>query len=98
MGLVEELQQLEKLRESGALTEDEFSAAKRKLLSDAPADNAVSGVSSGQPQSLFEENRSLGEAANRYVTFRIVMTIVGLLLFLFFASRLFGVFHGIRNF
>lgn len=44
MSLSEELKRLQELRESGALTEEEFSAAKQKLLNEPPsrpADNSL---------------------------------------------------------
>lgn len=53
------------------MTDEEFAQAKRKLL-----------VSKEEgPQS--EPDRTLGEAANRYVSFRIVMAVIGLIIFLF---------------
>ncbi len=44
MSLSEELKQLQELREAGALTEEEFSVAKQKLLNEqpsGPADNSL---------------------------------------------------------
>ena len=71
MSLADELEKLERLRESGALSDDEFQAAKRSLLSPA-----------AQPSPA--EDQSLGRAANRYVSFQMVMAVVGVIIFLIF--------------
>jgi cytochrome c-type biogenesis protein CcmH/NrfG len=75
MSLTDELQRLAELRASGALTEAEFEQAKAKLLSpQAPPPNR-------QPDDRLEN--SVGRAANRYVTFQMVMAVVAMLVFLF---------------
>jgi len=75
MSLASELQRLAELRTSGALTEAEFLQAKAKLLErDHGHDDGA-----GDPKP----NESLGRAANRYVTFQMVMAVIGILIFLF---------------
>lgn len=73
MSLTDELTKLAALRQSGALTETEFQQAKARLLG-SPSDDTVS------PDTL----DTLGEAANRYVSFQMIMAVVGILIFLFF--------------
>ena len=95
MSLADELEKLQNLREEGALTEDEFHAAKSKLLNApaAPSGN-VNNWSGSQLSDFVEHDNSLGTAANRYVTFKIVMAIIGLIAFLFFASHFFSSMNG----
>ena len=80
MSLVDELERLKELRESGALTEAEFEVAKRKMLSreddGGPVDREIG--------DYMDQDSSLGTAANRYVTFRIVMGVLSAILALFF--------------
>ena len=70
--LAQELEKLARLHESGALTDEEFARAKDAALNrkdhEAVPDH--------------QESASLGSAANRYVTFQIGMSIVGLIVFL----------------
>ncbi|MCU0776877.1 MAG: SHOCT domain-containing protein [Akkermansiaceae bacterium] len=75
MSLSDELQRLAELRASGALTDSEFEQAKAKLLKeDEPPPNR-------EPDEIFDH--SVGRAANRYVTFQMVMAVIGVLIFLF---------------
>jgi Short C-terminal domain len=69
--VAQELEKLARLHESGALTDEEFARAKDAALN-RKDDGAVAD----------REGRSLGSAANRYVTFQIGMSIVGLVMFL----------------
>ena len=78
MSIADDLQKLQELRASGALSEQEFEQAKRTLL-----------ASGGQiHRNLLERElddssqNSLGTAANRYVSFHIVMGIIGAIIFL----------------
>lgn len=66
MSVADEIERLSQLHQSGALTDAEFAAAKRRLI----------GGNVGGPDSL-------GQAANRYVSFSIVMGIIGVVIFLF---------------
>lgn len=66
MALSDELRKLQELRDSGSLTDAEFVQAKARLLTE-PSD--VGRIGDGL----------IGQAANRWVTFRIVMAIVGLI-------------------
>jgi hypothetical protein len=87
MSLTDELTKLAALRQSGALTETEFQQAKAKLLGPPPDTGA-------SPDTLDTLRRmkglggskddSLGEAAKRYVSFQMIMAVVGILIFLFF--------------
>lgn len=86
MGLADELQTLEQLRSSGALSEEEFQQAKARLLA-PPAGERGSARDDG--------NESLGRAANRYVSFQIVMAVIGFIVFLiFFFSLILPRFSG----
>ena len=76
MNMTDELERLSQLHKDGTLSDEEFAQAKSKLLSQP------SGSEPAPPDN------SLGEAANRYVTFRIVMGVIGIFIFLIF---LFGV-------
>ena len=81
MSLTDELQRLAELRASGALTEAEFQKAKDKLLGKDDDRHA--------PLQNHEPEDSLGRAANRYVTFQIIMAAIAILIFLFvFAPKM----------
>jgi hypothetical protein len=69
--LAQELEKLASLHDSGALTDEEFARAKAA---------ALSRKDHGR-QTADDRDASLGNAANRYVTFQIGMTVVGLILF-----------------
>ena len=73
MNITDELERLDKLHKDGALSDEEFAQAKDNLLN-------------RHEESLTDEfkDNSLGEAANRYVTFQIVMGVIGLIIFLIF--------------
>jgi hypothetical protein len=70
MNMTDELERLSTLHKGGALSDEEFAKAKRNLLEHRD--------SSPPPGT----NDSLGTAANRYVTFQIVMAIIGVIVFL----------------
>jgi len=72
MNITDELERLSKLHKEGALSAEEFAQAKRTLLVSQEA----------RPPS--EPDRTLGEAANRYVSFQMVMTVIGIIIALFF--------------
>ncbi|MGA2798793.1 MAG: SHOCT domain-containing protein [Thermoguttaceae bacterium] len=71
MNITDELERLDKLHKDGALSDEEFDQAKDKLLNQHE----------GSLADEFKDN-SLGEAANRYVTFQIVMGVIGFIIFL----------------
>lgn len=73
MSLADELEKLRELRSSGALTDQEFEQAKMKLLSFPVAEGRI---------RRNEREDSLGRAANKYVSFRIVMALIGIIIFL----------------
>ena len=75
MSLTDELRKLQELRESGALTEEEFVQAKAALLKNPPLEPP--------PRPTYQAPRvddSLGDAAKTWVNFQIVMTIIGLII------------------
>lgn len=74
MSLPEELAKLAALKRDGVITENEFARAKSKLL-----------ATTNEPTPRYKPSEdSVGRAANRYVTLQTVMTIIGLIVFLFF--------------
>ena len=75
MGIADEIAKLAELHRSGALDDVEFAEAKRRLLTN-------------DSRPMPESEDSLGRAANRYVTFKMIWAIIGLVMFLFV---LFGV-------
>nr|WP_042197448.1 SHOCT domain-containing protein [Kibdelosporangium sp. MJ126-NF4]CEL22962.1 hypothetical protein [Kibdelosporangium sp. MJ126-NF4]CTQ90101.1 hypothetical protein [Kibdelosporangium sp. MJ126-NF4] len=68
MSLVDELERLKQLYISGALSDDEFDAAKQRLLQER--------------QRPPVRRNSVGRAANRYVNYQMIAGAVGLVLFL----------------
>lgn len=85
MSLTDELSKLAALRESGALTETEFQQAKAKLLDATPADTSSDTFATFRRLESPRDN-SLGEAANRYVSFKMIMSVISLLIILFFIA------------
>ncbi|MCS7476918.1 SHOCT domain-containing protein [Umezawaea endophytica] len=71
--MADELGKLDRLRQSGALSDAEFAAAKRSLL---------------EPKAPARED-SIGRAANRYVSFQVVAGVIGLIVFLIFLLAVF---------
>jgi len=65
MALTDELLKLQQLRDAGTLSDAEFAQAKVKLLADTS-------------NSRSPGDDLIGQAANRWVTFQIVMAILGL--------------------
>lgn len=55
MSLSEELKRLQELRESGGLTEEEFTAAKQKLLNEEPGNGAENSLFEGLGGKTFED-------------------------------------------
>ncbi len=96
MTIADDLQKLEELRASGALSDDEFQEAKARLLHE-PAQQEPA-----QQEDFLSETpqETLGQAANRYVSLEIVSRVIGgiiaLLIFLFVFLPMFcnGPFHG----
>ncbi|HEY3378470.1 MAG TPA: SHOCT domain-containing protein [Armatimonadota bacterium] len=112
MNIVEELAKLQQLRAEGALTDEEFAQAKRKLLQDdtshtvpTAAQTIKLSLKDGLDEIVDEES-TLGGAANRYVSFQYTSLIVGAILFVVVAIIMFTVFsnfsngmqHGVNNF
>lgn len=96
MGIADELEKLRQLHASGGLTDEEYRVAKKKVLAEADdADHAKDGWPPKRDtkdeddlvRPIFGRSwrrDSLGDAANRYVSFQIVMAIVGFVFFLIF--------------
>lgn len=72
MNITDELERLSRLHKEGALSDVEFAQAKSKLLV------------SQEERPPSEPDRTLGEAANRYVSFQMVMAVIGIIIFLIF--------------
>ncbi|WP_236595230.1 SHOCT domain-containing protein [Saccharothrix sp. 6-C] len=72
--MADELGKLQQLHGSGALSDAEFAAAKRRVLEQAPPPPA--------PPVMKSRDQSIGRAANRYVSFQVVAGVVGLIVFL----------------
>ena len=70
MNITDELERLGRLHKDGTLSDEEFAQAKRKLLNQPEQ---------GEPP---QQDRSLGEAANRYVSLQVVMAVIGVVIFL----------------
>lgn len=73
MSITEELEKLRDLYDDGVLTAGEFTEAKRQLLHPSPA---VAPAPS--------DHSTLAQSAERYVSFQMMMSIVGLVIFLLF--------------
>jgi hypothetical protein len=80
MAISDELERLRELHDGGELTDDEYARAKDAAIrgSEDRAESLLDGMFGG-------DQSSLGNAANRYVNFQIVMAGIGLILFLVFA-------------
>ncbi|MBU1692679.1 MAG: SHOCT domain-containing protein [Verrucomicrobia bacterium] len=89
MTLADELVKLEKLKQSGALSEEEFQQSKKMLLQDKP-------LTSPPPQDA--TNATLGTAANRYVSFQITMGIIGLIIMIIVLIKIFSRIDKIQHF
>ena len=78
MGIADDLEKLERLHESGALSDREFDDAKQHVLNSYSYDSADSADS----DDFGDDDDSIGAAANRYVTYRIIASVAGLVVFL----------------
>ena len=82
MGVAEELEKLAELHRSGALNEREYEEAKQAVLMAASTTTSAEGEA-GIVDGLFGPRQgTIGEAANRYVSFQIVMSAVTAVIFL----------------
>lgn len=85
MDIADELQKLQQLQESGALNGEEFARAKQAILNGTPPARASSSEGDALGGGMFGGRKvTLGDAANRYVSFQIVMAVIGLIVFLLF--------------
>lgn len=83
MSLSEEIAQLAELRDKGILTPEEFAKAKQKVLErQTPSPDQESEKKRWEISDESED--SVGKAANRYVSFRIIMAVIGIIIFLIF--------------
>lgn len=78
MNIAEQFEKLQVLYESGALTADEFAEAKRKVL--AERDTPPLSSNPKFENLPFMEDDSLGRAANRYVSWQMITSIIGLII------------------
>jgi hypothetical protein len=72
MNIADELERLGRLHQDGTLNDEEFARAKDKLLNQ-PDENAPP-----------PPNTTLGEAANRYVSYQMIMGVIGFIIFAIF--------------
>lgn len=90
MGLADEIAKLQQLKEAGALTDEEFQAAKRKLLADdtdvptTDTPSPVRAVVHDIIEEVSDEPSTLGQAANRYVDYKNTSAIIGAVVFVIF--------------
>lgn len=85
MALADELAKLQQLHGSGALTDEEFAQAKEAVLRGTPPARTGDGGGAGLVGSLLGgKQETLGDAANRFVSFQMVMSVIGLIIFLSF--------------
>lgn len=85
MNISDELSKLAQLKEQGVLSPEEFEQAKKRILSGGGSSPQERNVS--PPKSYQFEDRSddsVGKAANRYVSFQIIMAVIGIIIFLLF--------------
>lgn len=85
MNITDELERLNKLHAGGGLTDDEFAKAKAKLLDSEATKNIDDRGQAIEEVSRALDDNSLGNAANRYVTFQIVVGVIGIIIFVIVA-------------
>jgi hypothetical protein len=74
VGIAEELEKLTQLHERGALSDQEYAKAKQTTLQTAAKDTTTDKQNAGLVSGLDgTRDRTLGEAANRYVSFQMAM-------------------------
>lgn len=85
MSISNEISKLAELKDKGIISPEEFEQGKKKILSEdndpPPSRHAP------PPQSYQFEDRSddsVGRAANRYVSFQMIMAVIGIIIFLLF--------------
>ena len=95
MDIVEQLERLAELREKGAISDEEFAAAKQRIIDgEEPKSPGLKLPPVGpdpRPQPSYPpvgNPNSLGHAANRWVSLQIVMAIVGIIIFLIMGSTM----------
>ena len=81
MNIADELKKLHQLHDSGALNDEEFAKAKDAVLGGQPPARTSSTEGEGLLENIFGGKKdTLGDAANRYVSFQVVMAVVGLII------------------
>jgi len=85
MNITDELDKLGKLHKDGVLSDDEFVKAKTKLLNQKEEKGSDDGGQASEDVTPESDDNSLGNAANRYVSFQIVMGVIGLIIFVIVA-------------
>lgn len=87
MSISDEIERLQQLHASGALTDAEFAAAKQLVIDGAGRASAVRDEWRGRTSA--PPDNSLGTAANRFVTYQMVMGVIALLVMLVFIFAFF---------
>jgi len=83
VSIADEIRKLEELHQSGSLNDEEFAKSKAAVLAGT---HPTATPGTRLPQS--DDQNTIGRAANRYVDLQVIMTVVGLIIFL---VMLFGV-------
>jgi putative oligomerization/nucleic acid binding protein len=100
MGIADELEKLQHLKDAGALTESEFEAAKRQLLAESATPTPAARLSPPTPPVFADRSSSddsLGRAVNKYTNFQIASFVIGLIIFVIFACTIFSNFNSSDN-
>jgi hypothetical protein len=79
LGIAEELEKLTQLHERGDLSDQEYADAKQATLRGVTKDTTTDQRNAGP---AIGDDRTLGEAANRYVSFQILMAGITLVIVL----------------
>ena len=85
MNISEEITRLADLKEKGILSPEEFEQAKKRILSGQQSSRESRPPEHTKRYQVEDKSHeSFGKAANRYVTFQIIMTVIGIIVFLLF--------------
>lgn len=105
MGIVEELAKLQQLKLDGVLTDEEFAAAKRKLLAESAAATPAQAPPpvdlkldlSEEFNDIVDDKSTLGGAANRYVDYKFASMIIGAIIFIIMLIFMATMFNHAQN-
>jgi hypothetical protein len=73
MNLADDLERLHKIHQEGGLSDEEFALAKEKLLH-----------SPREEPPIMQEIKTLGNAANQYASYQMVVGLIGSIIFIIF--------------